>query len=92
MIKLQPVFRIIRLASNYWLAFFYGRFTMRKPGERGGFRGNDPVTKTVLPRPPMTMFELVEAIDLASQAKLWVWNHRGIAGKSFIWRLLWNQL
>lgn len=28
----------------------------------------------------MTMFELVEASDLVSQAKLWVWNRRGIAG------------
>lgn len=64
----------------FWLASFYGRYTMAVAGRTWALLGLDPVTKTVLPLPPMTMFELVEAFDLVSQAKLWVWNHRGSAG------------
>ncbi|MFX3634716.1 MAG: hypothetical protein ACE3L7_12835, partial [Candidatus Pristimantibacillus sp.] len=46
--------------------------------------GELPRTKNSSPLPPTTMFELVEAFDLVSQAKLWSWNHCGITGEEMM--------
>ncbi|MCM3129718.1 hypothetical protein M3625_18560 [Paenibacillus sp. MER 78] len=35
-VAILAAFRIIRLASNYWLAFFCGRFTMGEAGRTQG--------------------------------------------------------
>jgi len=40
----------------------------------------------------MTMFELVEASDLVSQAKLWDWNHRGSTGYKLEEEMACNRL
>ncbi|KOY18290.1 hypothetical protein, partial [Paenibacillus xylanivorans] len=50
----------------------------------GGSRENVAALGAMIPQQKLfshdlqkTMFELVGAVDPVSQAKLWVWNHRG---------------
>ncbi|BFH68742.1 hypothetical protein J27TS7_24420 [Paenibacillus dendritiformis] len=48
----------------------------------GGLGAHIPSKKLFSYYRPMTIFELVEAFDLALQAKLWVWKTCGNSGES----------